>query len=129
MKTNRLLIVIVLVAALLLASCSPTLRVGALRTESKSIELGDAKSVSVDVNFGAGVLDVTGGAENLLDADFTYNVAKLKPEVKYSGGELVVRQPETNGMPALQGIMNFRNEWGLRLDDKVPMDLRVDVGA
>src|SRR5512139_4064034 len=129
MKTNRLLIVIVLVAALLLASCSPTLRVGALRTESKSIELGDAKSVSVDVNFGAGVLDVTGGAEKLLDADFTYNVAKLKPEVKYTDGTLVVRQPESDGMPALQGIAGFQNAWDLRFNDEVPLDMSVDMGA
>ena len=107
----------------------PSLRVGELRTESKSVKLGDNKSVSVDVEFGSGVLTLTGGAENLLDADFTYNVARLKPEVEYRDGTLTVQQPETKGMPVLPGITDFRNEWGLRLDDKVPMDLRVNVGA
>jgi hypothetical protein len=128
MKTNRLLIVLVLVAALLLSSCGAA-RVGALQTESKSVELGDAKSVSVEINMGAGDLQLTGGAEKLMEADFTYNVARIKPEVKYTDGTLVVRQPETNGMPALLGITDFRNEWGLRLYDGVPMDLSVDVGA
>ncbi|HEX9092263.1 MAG TPA: hypothetical protein VF831_12280, partial [Anaerolineales bacterium] len=40
-----------------------------------------------------------------------------------------VRHPEVTGMPALQDIADFRNEWGLRLSDKVPMDLSVDMGA
>lgn len=129
MKTNRLLIVLLLVATLVLASCDTAARVGALQTESKSVELGDAKSVSVEINLGAGDLQLTGGAEKLMEADFTYNVAKIKPEVKYIDGTLVVRQPETNGMPALLGITDFRNEWNLRLNDGVPMDLSVDVGG
>lgn len=129
MKTNRLLIVLVLIAALLLASCNPALKVGTLRTESRSVKLGDTKSVSVNINFGAGVLDLAGGGKDLLDADFTYNVAKLKPQVKYTDGNLTVSQPETNGMPALLGATDFRNEWSLRLDNNVPMELSVDVGA
>jgi len=129
MKTNRLLIVLVLVATLLLASCNPSLRVGALQTESQSVKLGDAKSVSVDIKFGAGVLDLTGSGEDLLDADFTYNVTKLKPQVEYTDGTLTVSQPETKGMPALLGVTDFRNEWNLRLDNEVPMELSVDVGA
>ena len=129
MKTNYLLIAIGLFAALLLGSCNSQAMVGALRTESQSVELGNAKSVRVDVHFGAGDLKLTGGAEKLLEADFTYNVAKLTPVVEYTDGTLVVRQPETKGFPSLLGIMDFRNEWDLRLYDGVPMDLSVDMGA
>jgi hypothetical protein len=129
MKTNRLLITLVLFAAMLLAGCSSRARVGALRTESQSVDVGGAKSVRVEINFGAGNLQVTGGAEKLLEADFNYNVARLKPEVEYTDGTLVIQQPEINGMPALQGIAGFRNEWGLRLNDQVPMNLSVDMGA
>ncbi len=129
MKTNRYLIVVLLIGTLLLASCNSDLIVGEVRSESRSVDLGDAKSVSVDINFGAGVLDVTGGAKDLLDADFTYNVDKIKPQVEYDDGRLIVSQPETEGMPALPGVTDFRNEWGLHLDNEVPMDLSVDVGA
>ena len=129
MKVNRFLFIFVLVGAMLLASCNSVLRVGTLRTESQSVKLGDAKSASVDINFGAGTLDVTGGGEDLMDADFTYNDDNLKPQVEYADGELVVSQPETRGMPALPGVTDFRNEWGLRLSNEVPMDLSVDVGA
>ena len=51
------------------------LRVGEVRTESQSVELGDTRSVQVEINVGAGDLEVTGGGEKLLEADFTYNVS------------------------------------------------------
>lgn len=129
MKTNHILIAIGLIAALLLAGCGSRARVGALQTESQSVELGDAKSVRVEINFGAGDLKLTGGAEKLLEADFKYNVAKLKPVVEYTDGTLVVRQPDVSGLPVLRDIADYRNEWGLRLNDEVPMDLSVDMGA
>ena len=120
---------LVLIVALLFAGCSPRLRVGALQNESRSVELGGAELVRVQINMGAGNLKVSGGTEKLLEADFTYNVAKLKPEVEYTDGALVVRQPDVKGLPDLRGITDFRNEWDLRLNDEVPMDLSVDMGA
>lgn len=128
MKTKHFLIALVLVTALL-TGCGSKARVGALQTESQTVELGDARSVRIEIDLGAGDLDVTGGAEKLLEADFIYNVAELKPEVEYTDGTLVVRQPESRGLPVLRDITDFRNEWGMRLNDAVPMDLRVDVGA
>ena len=128
-KTSHLFITLVFFAAVLLAGCSSQTRVGALRSESQSVELGDAKSVRVKIDMGAGDLQVTGGAGKLLEADFSYNVAAIKPDVRYAGGTLVVRQPEVNGLPGLRNIESFRNEWNLRLNDEAPMDLSVDLGA
>ena len=131
MKTKHLLINVLLLAALLLASCvrSDDVRVGELRTESKTVELGDAKSVDVNITIGAGDLKVTGGAEKLLEADFTYNVAKLKPEVEFTNGTLVVQHPDVRGYRSPQDIKDFRNEWDLRLNNDVPMNLSLDMGA
>jgi hypothetical protein len=129
MKKNHILITFVLSTALVLANCSSGARVGELQTESQSVELGDAKSVRVEINMGAGNLQVTGGADKLLESDFVYNVAKLKPEVMYADGTLVVEQPDVDGLPVLQGITGFRNEWDLHLFDGVPIDLSVDLGA
>jgi hypothetical protein len=72
---------------------------------------------------------VSGSAEKLLEADFNYNVAKLKPEVEYSNSKLVVWQPEAEGLPDFRGISGFQNEWDLRFSDEVPMDLSVDMGG
>ncbi len=129
MKIRILWIAFMLFAQLLLAGCSSKLRVGALQNETQSVELGDAKSVKVEIEFGAGKLEVTGGAEKLLEGDFTYNVAKLKPEVKYTDGTLVVKQPEVKGLPVITGITEYRNEWSLRLNNAVPIDLKVQMGA
>jgi hypothetical protein len=120
---------LVLTGAPLLAGCSPRLRVGELQSESQTVELDNADAVRAEITMGAGDLQVTGGAQELLQAGFTYNVARLEPEVKYTGGTLTVRQPNAEGLPALQGITDFRNEWDLRFNDEVPMDLRLDMGA
>jgi hypothetical protein len=72
---------------------------------------------------------VTGGAKKLLEADFTYNVAKLKPEVEFTDGTLVVQHPDVRGYRTLQDIRDFRNEWDLRLNNDVPMNLSLEMGA
>jgi hypothetical protein len=100
-----------------------------LQNESRSVELGDAGSARVEISMGAGNLQVTGGAAKLMEADFTYNVAKLKPEVGYARGTLVVSQPDIAGLPVLEDIGDFRNEWDLRLQKNVPMDLSVEIGG
>ena len=128
MKTKYILISLILFT-LVLANCRSRAQVGELQTESQSVELGDATSVQVEINMGAGNLQVTGGADKLLESDFVYNVARLKPEVRYTDGTLVVEQPDTNGLPVLQGITDFHNEWSLRLSDSAPMDLSVKLGA
>jgi len=78
---------------------------------------------------GAGDLVVTGGAKKLLEADFTYNVAKLKPEVEFTDGTLVVQHPDVRGYRTPQDIKDFRNEWDLRLNNDVPMNLSLEMGA
>ena len=72
---------------------------------------------------------VTGSAKKLLEADFTYNVAKLKPEVEFTDGTLVVQHPDVRGYRTLQDIRDFRNEWDLRLNNDVPMNLSLEMGA
>src|SRR5512141_663088 len=128
-KSLAIWMTIMLTPAMLLAGCSSNARVGALQTESQSVDLGDAKAIRVEIGMGAGDLQVSGGAERLLEADFNYNVTALKPVVEYTDGKLVVRQPNIHGLQDLRGISGYRNEWDLRLHDDVPMDLSVELGG
>jgi hypothetical protein len=128
MKTKHWIVLILLVA-LVFAGCSPSPRVGELKTEAHSVPLDNAKSVRVEVSAGAAALTISGGADNLLDSDFTYNVAEMKPQVEYKNGVLIVKHADVNGPSSLQGITGYRNEWNLHLSNKVPMDLSVDLGA
>jgi hypothetical protein len=124
-----LALVLVLLVAAGCVPFGPRVRVGELQTESKTVELGGAGSVRIDINMGAGELKVAGGAAELLEADFTYNVAELKPEVEFSGGTLVVKQPDIDRLPSFSDLDEYRYEWDLRLNDDVPMDMRINVGA
>src|SRR3712207_2604091 len=104
--------------------------VGEMQRESRSIQAQNAQSVRANLKVGAGELNLTGGADQLMEADFAYNVADWKPKVNYdvSGdtGELSVRQGSGGGV-RLGG--DARNEWDIRLNDEVPTNLSVQMGA
>lgn len=125
-------IALLAIVAILLAAggCGSGVRVGELQTESQTVELGGADSVRVEIDMAAGELDVSGGAAELLEAEFTYNVAQLEPEVDFDGSTLQVRTPdvEVRG-DALWDLGDYRYEWDLRLNNDVSMDMRVNIGA
>jgi N-terminal domain of toast_rack, DUF2154 len=122
------LVVLMVAAALFLGSCG-TQRVGAMQHESQMVDLENAQSVETELRMGAGELNVSGGADALMEADFTYNVADWKPEVNYdvSGdtGELMVEQGSGGSIPG----GDARNEWDIRFNDEVPTDLHLEMGA
>jgi len=129
-KTSILLaIMMVLLVSIACTLATPDLKVGPLRTESRSVEQGDAESVQVEIEIGAGELDVDGGAADLLQADFTYNVAELKPELNLSDDVLTILTPETEGMASFWDLDDYRNEWDLRFNNDVPMEMKVFLGA
>jgi DUF4097 and DUF4098 domain-containing protein YvlB len=72
-------------------------------------------------------MNIAGGADKLLDAEFRYNVAAWKPEIEFNviedKGKLIVRQPREEGIVG----PNARNEWDLVINEDVPMDLSIDV--
>jgi hypothetical protein len=122
----RFLVFCVLVAALLAACSTP----GRTRTDTKMIELGAADSVSVTLQMRVGELDVTGGADSLMNAQFVYNLPEWEPEVDYriegTEGVLTVVQPSIpSGLP----VGDVRYQWDVRFNDDVPMALSVDLGA
>jgi hypothetical protein len=126
---RRSVVVLVAIAAVFLASCGRQ-SIGEMERESQAIDLENAQSVRAELRIGAGELNVTGGADALMEADFAYNVADWEPEVDYdvSGdtGELKVEQGSGEDIP-LGG--EPRNEWDLRFNDAVPIDLNVQMGA
>ncbi|GJM42907.1 MAG: lipoprotein [Ardenticatenaceae bacterium] len=124
-------IFMLLASIFLLAGCISQVAVGPVQTDSQSVELGDADSVRVEVKMGIGELEITGGAANLMDAEFTYNIEDWRPEVSYDQrgdiGELQISQPdgEINGIPD----NDIKYSWEIALQNDVPMDLEVDLGV
>jgi N-terminal domain of toast_rack, DUF2154 len=105
-------------------------QVGKMQHVSKSVDSGNAQSARAQLKMGAGELNLTGGADRLMEADFSYNVSEWKPKVSYdvSGkkGELVVKQGSAEGGNLSGGA---RNEWDISMNDEVPTELMVQVGA
>jgi hypothetical protein len=104
-------------------------RTGELRTESLHIARGAAKSARVELKMGSGELKVAGGAADLAEGTFSYNVAEWKPRTDYhvngDRGELTIEEPSgTHGT-----LHDTKNTWDLRLNDSVPLDLDVEIGA
>jgi hypothetical protein len=117
------------VLALLSAGCMVVSNdSGSVESESQTVELKGAQSIQMDVEMGAGLLKMRGGAAPLMDADFRYSPAARRPEVKYAvnggRGTLIVRQHGNQTMGS-----NNKNEWELRLNEDVPMDVSVKMGA
>jgi hypothetical protein len=98
--------------------------------ESRTVERDAATQVQATVQLGAGDLRISGGATNLLEADFAYNIPAWRPELDYTvstgTGSLTVRQPEGQGK---HHGRNARQRWELRFADDLPLALRVQAGA
>ncbi len=132
---NRRVIAVFAAVLTLLASsgCAfgrPQASVGQLQTRSQSVALAGAAAERVEIEMGAGELAVSGGASELMQAKFTYNVAELNPQVTRSPGTLSVRTPAAlPGISSLRDLPNLRYVWDLQLNDTVPMQLKVSMGA
>ena len=137
MGRSMILLVAAMAATTLFAGACGTQRggtqqqVGEMQRESQSVDLENAQSVRAQLTIGAGELNVTGGADALMEADFSYNVSGWEPEVSYDlssdTGELTVEQGGSDEGVSLSG--DARNEWDLRFNDEVPTDLVVQMGA
>ncbi len=131
---NRKSSVLLVIAVFLLAGAGcymPAPKVRKTISADNKVEIGGAESTKVSIAVGVGKLNVTGGAEGLLDAQFEYNIPDWKPEVSYEVkegfGRLTVEQPST--VVGATWPSNVRYEWNLKLSNQVPMDLDVEMGV
>ena len=128
---KKVTLMLALSAFFLLIGCVNRVAVGPTQTDSQSVELGNAESVQAAIKMGVGQLNIRGGATNLMDAEFTYNVEDWRPEVDYQQrgdiGELQVSQPdaEINGIPD----DNIEYRWDIALQNAIPLDLNIDLGV
>ena len=114
---------------LMVVGCRQGVEIGELQSKSETVGSGDAASVQVEIDLAAGELTVRGGAAELLEAGFTYNVAEMEPDVSYSGDVLKVTHPEVRIVDSLSDRDDYRNEWDLRFSDGMPMEMKINVGA
>ncbi len=120
---------LLVVAVIFLPGCGIDMApAGPPQHDTKTVPRDKAEMVKVELHMGAGEMRLQGGAKELLEADFEYNVASWKPEVRYSNtgvrGYLTVEQPNGSKM-----ANSNRYIWNMKLNDETPMDVKVKFGA
>ncbi len=99
-----------------------------MKHESQHIDLQGANSIDASIQSPAGLLTVEGGSSRALEADFNFAESYGAPVVDYhvaSGvGQINVTQ---DGDSPHFGISH--NDWTLRLNDAIPVALKVEMGA
>lgn len=99
--------------------------------EKKSVNKGKATFVNVEIAFWGGNIDVSGGARDLVDAQFEYSDIEWKPEVEYrlknKIGNLKVSMPDVGDDISIND--EDVNEWDIRLNNNIPMDLSIKLGG
>lgn len=143
MQQHSFFAIAVSVSFLLVSSTACTLRSdnddsgkpssGEFYTLSETVPRGDVESLVAHLSVGVGELMVTGGSDQVLEADFEYSQENWQPAVSFSqegtDGELRIHQPEL----AEEFDMDFgddqRNTWRIRLNDAVVQTLNCEIGA
>lgn len=96
--------------------------------EVQTVDRKDAKAARINVHMPAGELIISSGAEHLLEADFSQGASWEAPTIDYSvedgNGSLTINQQSSNRF-----MSNSDNIWKLKLDNEMPIDLEIDMGA
>lgn len=126
---NAMPYVVLVIVVLLCVAMWRSSKVSAEVHDSQTVELGAAKAVTAIVNAPAGKVQISGGADQLLLADFKYRPPDGKPSVEYSvqndRGDLSINQQSQYHIH----FATARNDWLLRFADNVPLDLDFTIGA
>jgi len=129
MATRLLSALLPAAAAVVLCGCElEPGETGPVQHETRSIDLDKSSKERVEINMGAGELQIEGGSPKLLEADFAYNIRSWKPLVSYDpggfSGELRIEQPSHFG-----GTHGVNYQWNLRFNDDKPLEMITHLGA
>jgi len=129
--TNRSKLSAVLVGCFCLAGCDfERVSTGPERDESIHLDAGNIEKVNVELDMGAGQMNIGGGAAKtkMLDGTFTYNVDSWKPLVNSSNNgshaTLTIKQPS-----GVRAGGRTKYVWDLNLNDHILTDLTINCGA
>ena len=103
--------------------------VGRMREETYNVPVRGVESARIELDIGAGEMVVDGGARDLLEGYFRWNVKRWEPlvEKRVINGKARVKVRQSKG-PRL-ALGNAKNEWEISLNEDVPLDLYIDCGA
>ena len=129
MPSSYLKLLIPIAAALASASCEyNTVATGPVKEDRIYLDRGSVDRANVELNMGAGEMNVRGGSARLLDGTVEYNVRGWEPifthDVNGTHASIQLKQPQHMHVG---GNVHYR--WNLQLNDQVLLDLTTNCGA
>lgn len=125
----------ILIAALILSlgslACGATINLpklptpGPMVTDQISVPGSQSGSTRLTLSFGAGELNLSPGASQLVEGTASYNVPDLKPQILTTGASVEIKQ---GGLQMLPSSGDIKNNWDLKLGS-APLDLTIAAGA
>ena len=130
-NTIKKFLVVMALLSLTVVSCVVTPFEGRIRSHSDEVSLEGAESVQAEVLMGAGKLVVEDGATLLMEGDFTYSHPEYAPDIDYRvrSNEVGILDIKQEDKPGINVNTNYRNDWFLKFNQDVLLDLDITLGA
>lgn len=96
-------------------------------TKDINVPYPDSEEVNLKLSFGAGELNLSPGANELLDGTATYNYAEFEPDIVTDENNIEVNMGDSD-FRVFPTFDEIENTWDFKLGDQ-PMNLRIDSGA
>ncbi len=130
MKKNALFSVLTVSMLILVAGCGASVN-GSLEDSRVTIEKDKADELELELDIGAGELNVDGDANEWVEGTIEFNDKKLETEVSYklrgNKGIGVIKQDD--GFFDNMNFRDFKNNWDLKLNKEIPTELIINSGA
>lgn len=130
MTTIRRPFLAVVAGCLWLSGCGfdDMVATGPERHDSIHLDSAGIERSNIELNMGAGQMNLAGGAQKLVEGTFTYNVEAWKPIVTNTTNgthaAVTIKQPHSG-----HGGGKTKYTWDLNLNDHVLTDLNINCGA
>lgn len=83
---------------------------------------------TLELKFGAGELNISGGSENLIEGTATYNYEEFKPVITNEDDKVKVSVGDSDNFDFIPAFDEIINTWDIKLGDQ-PMNLEIDAGG
>ena len=129
---KKLLPFSILLIAFILLGCSltinaPSIETTTLQQKEVSIPLNSSLSESVvQIEMGGGKLNITSGADGLVEGTISYNVLAWEPEVTETASGATITQTHSQNVGIPEDTI--KNDWDLKLGSS-PIALEINAGA
>lgn len=103
---------------------SNSIKTGDIKTYTKEIELGEQKSLDVELNVNAAEVDIERSEDKLFEGEINSNIIGFSPRMELKGDKLIIKDEYK-----FRSIRKFTNNWDLKITDQIPINFEITSNA